>query len=444
MKSKLLFRRKLREWQTIHYPEISLNLRDWSLAEKFNSSSTKLRIEAMPIGIRITTRSWIGVVRLDSLEIRIEPKLAGDHVDVVEMLELTTGIKLLNKCANDHQLKTDADNLFDLIATLLVTEGERLLQSGLLSDYVTEESAISFVRGRILVAEQMLKRFGQVDRIHCRFDERTQDIDANRVIAAALSVCRRFVASPTLKHRINRCLSEFSECCNMDLGDSLEILSRLSYDRLNSHYRPAHKLAELVLRNYGAEEFSSAGQSSVYSFLLDMNLLFEQFIETLIVRLCRDQDIQPRFQLSDGSVIRDADTGAPFSQIRPDALLKSRISGFVVPVDAKYKRLDDTKVDNADIYQAFLYTYAFSVPAQPKQAFIFYPASLAAGKLQRLKINCKHNSSAIVTLVGIHIPTIIAELRSRKAADCILNFSQLIHSATESSHTLAVIQSVSR
>ncbi len=414
MKAKLLYRRELQEWQSLHCPEISLNQRDWVLAEDFNSQSTKLRIEAMSVGIRITTRSWIGVVRLDSLEIRVLPKLAGNHVNVIEMLELTSGINLLRQFANVHQLKTDADNLFELISTLLVTEAERLLQAGLLSDYVTEESATTCVRGRILVADQVLKRFAQVDRVHCRFDERTQDIDANRVIAAALAVCRRHVTGYSIKHRINRCLSGFSECCETVIADGVSVLSRIDYDRLNSHYRPAHKLADLILRNSGAEEFTSTGQSNVYSFLLNMDVLFEQFVEAVLVHACRGQGIQSQFQRSDGSVIRDADTGEAFAKIRPDVLLKSSTNSFVVPVDAKYKRLDDFKIDNADIYQAFLYCFAFCNPNQPKHAFVLYPASSVAGATKRLRIDCKQNSSAVLSVVGIHIPTIIAEIRARQ------------------------------
>ena len=218
-------------------------------------------------------------------------------------------------------------------------------------------------------------------------------------------------------------------CCNPTSIDSLEILSRVTYDRLNSHYRPAHKLAELIVRNSGAESFSSDGKTDVYSFLLDMNLLFEQFVETLLARACHETSIEPRFQLSDSSVIRDADTGSAFAQVRPDAILKSRVNGFVLPVDAKYKRLDNAKVDNSDIYQAFLYTFAFSLPDQLKQAFIVYPATSPLGKIQRLKIVCKYNQSARVTLIGIHVPTIIAELRGRQRLNSIGEISRMLLSA---------------
>jgi 5-methylcytosine-specific restriction enzyme subunit McrC len=430
VKSDLLIRRSLSEWNSIDLPEVTLNRRDWEFINNLNIGSAKLLIEARPAGIRVTTRSWIGVVRLNSLEIRVEPKLAGDHIRVVEMLELTSGLDLLRRYANHHQLKTGADNLFDLIATLLVTESERLLAGGLLSDYRDNESAIPFVRGRILASEQVLKRFGQIDQIHCSFDERTEDIAENRVIAAALSICRRLVKAPGLKQRIHRCLSGFLEYCTPSSDDRLKSFTSLNYDRLNSHYKTAHEFSDLVFTNFHVEEFSADGDSKVFSFLLDMNKLFEKFIEKLLEHLCRQQDLRPSFQKRNASVICDADTGQSFAEIRPDVLLKSQTTGIAVPVDTKYKRLDDTKVNNGDIYQLFFYASAFGKPTQPKRAFIFYPASTVAGKFQRIKIRCNDNSSAIITLVGIHIPTVISEMRSRSPQCCLLQLKTVLQSSS--------------
>lgn len=38
-------------------------------------------------GLRVRARSWVGIVRLDKVEVRIMPKLAGEMLGLVRLLE---------------------------------------------------------------------------------------------------------------------------------------------------------------------------------------------------------------------------------------------------------------------------------------------------------------------------------------------------------------------
>ena len=60
------------------------------------------------------------------------------------------------------------------------------------------------VRGRILADRQLLERFGQLDRIVCRFDELEHDVVENRLLAATLQIAFSRVTSPNLHRRIAR------------------------------------------------------------------------------------------------------------------------------------------------------------------------------------------------------------------------------------------------
>src|SRR3712207_7650993 len=44
-------------------------------------------------GVWVTTRSWVGVVRFESFELRVVPKLEGGNLAVARMLEYASGIK---------------------------------------------------------------------------------------------------------------------------------------------------------------------------------------------------------------------------------------------------------------------------------------------------------------------------------------------------------------
>ena len=124
------------------------------------------------------------------------PKLAGEHVGLVSLLEYTSGIDALSQYPSWHQMETGGKDLLDLLALLLVDACERLVRGGLLSDYREVEDALPVLRGRLLADRQLLRRFGQIQRLECRFDERVTDIPENQLLAAALDLLATRVHSP--------------------------------------------------------------------------------------------------------------------------------------------------------------------------------------------------------------------------------------------------------
>jgi hypothetical protein len=59
----------------------------------------------------------------------------------------------------------------------------------------------------------------------------------------------------------------------------------------------------------------------------------------------------------------------------PDLLVEPP-TGQRIPADAKYKRYDDRRVDRGDVYQAFLYAFAYAHPTTgAPSSLILYPAT---------------------------------------------------------------------
>ena len=90
----------------------------------------RLRIDELRDGIRIEARSWVGVVRLTNFEIQVRPKLAGDNIGLVGMLEYVAGLDRLRRFARGrtHTLDAGADSLLELIALLFADSCERLVR----------------------------------------------------------------------------------------------------------------------------------------------------------------------------------------------------------------------------------------------------------------------------------------------------------------------------
>jgi 5-methylcytosine-specific restriction enzyme subunit McrC len=370
-------------------------------------------------------------VRFESVEIRIAPKLTGDQLGLVRLIEYVSGLDAFRKPKGDVALEASGVNLLDLVSLLLAEATEEVLRRGLLAGYLEREEAIPVVRGRILADQQVLKRFAVVDRVQCRFDELEHDVYENRLLSSALRVAARRAKTPSLHRRLTRLRAVFEPICDADQLDLRATRKRLTYNRLNSHYERAHQLAWLVLDGLGIEDLLAPGSTRSFAFLLNMNRLFELFVERLVGASLSPDEYRVDFQRAFSSVIRNLDTDKPYGRVIPDVVVHRRVaaSGRRTAIDAKYKLYDKKRLAPSDIYQAFLYAYALGPAAAeiPPRSLLFYPASEEKQALVRLAIgSLAGRRGAEVTAIGIPIPLALMELEEERDGPVKQTIRQLV------------------
>jgi 5-methylcytosine-specific restriction enzyme subunit McrC len=237
------------------------------------------------------------------------------------------------------------------------------------------EEAISTLRGRLRLGEQIRRRYGQVDVLECRFDEHEADVLENQVLLAALEAARKVTGMDHLRARATRLAIAFGEVCQPATLKACEAARRIVYHRRNSHYRVAHHWALLLLERLGISDLYATGPGQGFVFLIDMNRLFERFVTRLLSDMLEPRGVRVIPQQRTTSIIVDEGRGETYASVVPDLLLELP-AGSRVPVDAKYKRYDDQRVDPSDVYQAFLYAFAYADPAgDPPVSFIVYPGA---------------------------------------------------------------------
>lgn len=373
---------ELTEWESgRRLPVHELSEVDRALAEALRQADGgRLLIDEQRDGVYATSKSWIGVVRFSEFEIRVVPKLRGGNLSVVRMLDYASGVNALRRYDAVRDLETVGDDLIELIAWLFADEAGRLVRDGLLSDYVAREDSLHMLRGRLRVLAQVQQRFGRVDPLEVAFDEFESDIPENQIIAAALDATRSVVGTPMVQRSIRRLHSVFSEACDPSAIQPLAELSGVVYTRRNEHYRAAHSLAALLLRRLAVRDLLTPGGTRSFAFLLDMNELFELFVTRLVTDALRPDNIRVHAQRRDRSIVKHDITNRTYSAIIPDLLLEGRRRGHLIrlPVDAKYKLYDSRKLNEADVYQAFFYAFAYAAETDRRhlaRAVILYPRS---------------------------------------------------------------------
>ena len=421
---------RIDEWTTKVFEGVFLSADDRRLAKDL-SETKKLEIDALWNGLRVRSRSWIGVVRLSNLEIQVHPKLSGDNVRVIEMIEMTRGLDILKRMPGLREIDTTGRSLIDLLAMMLVHETERLVRSGLLSDYVERIDALPVVRGRILADRQILERFGQVDRVVCQFDDRSQDIPENQLLSIGTQLCSRFASNEGVRRKSRELAHILRQTCtptafDVRLGDS-----QIHYNRMNSIYEDAHKLCWLIIQMCGVKDFFESSKVTSFAFMLNMNLLFEEFIYSVVKRILDPRDWKVSKQDSTKSIVWNATRNRSYASVRPDIVIRNRQTGTALTADSKYKLYDFKKISSADIYQSFLYAFGYQhdlTEGQPKSVLIF-PTTGQQPSSIHLEVRAPNKKQlAGIQAIGIQIPQLIDELNSedREQLNCRVLLSSIL------------------
>lgn len=301
---------------------------------------------AEPDTWRVTATSFVGTVVTDDAEVLIRPKIPLDNLFVL----LGVGLDTIawGDARFDYAARPD---LLAAVSAFYAKAVDRALGGGMVRSYRTEEERLVSVRGRIDLAA-VIRRPGPVLPVACRFDEYSADNIENRVLKAAL---RRLLRVPGIPAAVRRQLSmlriAFEEVA--DFAATAATADGVRLTRLNEHYRPAIRLARLILDD--ATLSDSAGAATASTFLVDMNVLFERFLtERLADALAGRVEVVGQYTRAHLDIRRT-------SPIRPDLVFVR--DGTVVGVaDVKYKLADDGVARRDDQYQLLAYTTALDLP----------------------------------------------------------------------------------
>ena len=298
--------------------------------------------------------SWVGAVNIGDRSVIVRPKIPVDRV----MFLMTYALDPKHWRDESIELTTDADVL-EAVALTFSRRTQRAIHRGLLRGYRREEDALNTVRGQIRFADQIGRRYGLPLPIEVAYDEYTEDIEHNRLLKTAIHrLSHAQIRSMAVRQELRRLRSAFDM---VHLGAYRRgAVPEIRYTRLDEHYRPAVELARLIIENSSLELFG--GKVSGASFLIDMNVVFEQFLYVALgepLGLGSDRwQHQARLKLDEGGSIN----------MEPDLSWWTPVSAGSGPFpcfvgDAKYKKLDAPGFRHADIYQMLAYCTAADLPS---------------------------------------------------------------------------------
>ena len=301
--------------------------------------------------------SIVGALEIEGLSLYIEPK-----VTIQRLLYLALYAAGEVKPQEELFSFAQADpTLADLLALALGRAAGRAFRQGLWQGYRVREEALHTVRGRIMVAEQIRRRFDMPLPVEVRYDEYTEDVLANRLIKAAARLLRGMRLNDSEAREGLRHIDATLENVTLVRYPPNDV-PEVKFTRLNDHYKDAVAIARLILRHWFHE--ASRGETRVPGFLMDMTVVFQEFV----TRKLREElgasehsfhsdATMPPVYLAEGNKV----------QLKPD-LSWWEGSQCVFVGDVKYKDIEPRyenrswDIPNADLYQALAYATALGLP----------------------------------------------------------------------------------
>ena len=295
----------------------------------------------------LTPGSTVGAVEAGGLSVRIQPKIG-----IPQLLSLACyAIGKVKFQATDFDFP-EQTALPDALARALGNAARRAFGRGLLHGYRTEEEALHTVRGRIVVAEQIRRRFDLLLPVEVRYDEFTDDFLPNQLVkAAAAQLGAMRLRSRQTRRRLGWVAATLDNVSLIDFAPN--DVPEVTFDRLNAHYREVVELSRLILRHRAFE--MERGGMRANGFLMDMNAVFQEFVTVAL----REKLGVPEHLFGERNI--DSLDEAGRVGLRPDLVWREG-SSCVFVGDAKYKNITGEPVPNADLYQLLAYATALDLP----------------------------------------------------------------------------------
>ena len=334
----------LQEYQQSGLHRLSVAERDLLRSREFSLTVTPA--DGMIDSYHLKPGSTVGAIEIGDLSVLIRPKIG-----IPQLLSLACYAIGKVKIQKEFDFPEEYA-LPDVLALALAHHARRAFSRGLLHGYLVHEEALHTVRGRIRFDEQIRHRFGIALPVEVRYDEFTDDILANQLVKAAA-------------YRLGR-MRLHSQKARRDLGwvagmlDNVSLVefppnevTAVSFDRLNEHYKAVVELSRLILRHSAFQ--SERGSVRASGFLMDMNAVFQEFVTVAL---------REALSVSDGMFgERNIDPLDEAGRVKLKPDLVWREGSFCVFVgDAKYKRVENERVPNADLYQLLAYTTTLDLP----------------------------------------------------------------------------------
>ncbi|MEC5125520.1 McrC family protein [Verrucomicrobiales bacterium BCK34] len=328
----------------------------------------------------LQARNYVGSLETPhGLRIEILPKvsevdegIAVSRLILLKMLKRVLKLKMTTwKSAHLETLKQP---LHEILISLFLDEVEYLVKKGIRSEYLLQRDEQPFLRGRLLVEQQLNRRPGAKPEFAIEYHEFLPDRPENRLIHSAVVAVSQWASSSRNQQRA-RTLRFQLDGIPLSTGYKQDF-QKWSHDRGLIDYRDLRGWCELILNEQTPHTL--AGGNLGMAFLFPMEMLFERYVAAILRRKL-PSGYSLKEQAKAHSLVCHRNQN--WFLLKPDLLVLDSQGRCLQVLDTKWKRLDSQKDDGSkkyglsqsDFYQMAAYGQKYL--GGEGEMFLIYPRS---------------------------------------------------------------------
>ena len=270
-------------------------------------------------------------------------------------------------------LKSEKMPLFDIFISMFLQELEMIFKKGFKRDYVSIEENRTFLKGKLLFAQNLRYNFIHKERFFTQSDEFILNNPANRLIKSTLALLKTKTKNyeSDIKNFLERleCV-EFSKNFKKDF---LQCQQTRHYD----YYKNLLSWCQLFLKGKTFTPYQ--GEDKAYALLFPMEKLFEDYVAAMFKRsnpkrsnpaLKIKPQVRRKNMLIDVNDDKQEDGKQGLFPLKPDLLIKKNHKKIIADTKWKIPNNDEKfGISQSDLYQVFAYAKFYGA----KEVWLIYP-----------------------------------------------------------------------
>ena len=296
-------------------------------------------------GIRISANEYVGVIQFEKFILNVKPKFI-KFKNFGRLLDFANHIPP-EQFDDEVRFDEKFDHPIEHVIGSFLVSVEKLIQHGIYKSYVEHQDDVSFLRGKLIMKNQILNDIKFNMKFNCEFDEFTSNNLENQIIRFTLERCKFMTKFPHRKKLIQKLISRLDSQIELKRRIVVDDFRKIAYTRLNAQYEDPHKLAKLILQNIGLQSFNYQRTKFIVPFFVRMWDLWEQFLGNLFENYY-DDSVRVGQQEHHSAWLIQSES----HPIKPDMVLY-RNGKILTVADAKY--MHQLEIGGKELYQIAFY-----------------------------------------------------------------------------------------
>ncbi len=329
----------------------------------------------------LQVQNYVGVLQTPAgTQIEILPKIYGGHDQELDHAQVRSIlIRMLCYLRNSPFRQSDRALLADVSLPLIevfigyfLNQVNTLVKRGIRSDYVATRDNLGFMKGKLLVAQQLRHNLVQQHRFYVEYDEFQVNRPENRLIRSALEKIRTFIVQSKNQRLCRELLFVFDTI--PPAADVRQDLGCCSKDRSMGYYQHVLDWCRIILLDQSP--MGTAGNTRSLSLLFPMERIFEDYVAARLRALYPEWQV--KVQAREHYLLMHEGKGRFL--MKPDLVIRKGSTKIVA--DTKWKLLGEEdgpplhkSIAQADLYQMYAYGKKYLQDQSVKEVYLIYPKS---------------------------------------------------------------------